>query len=242
MGLTGERSALRGAVSGEALHWVLERYGIGELHPVVAPERYWYADSERHTAETEWRQELIEAGICDRYGELSERTARLLLLLTRPAVEFSVFLGAGSLSAGLLIAGRGADAVVAKRIGAQVELDTIANEYLAERLHEQLPEVAPGRGSATVRLDTLVAGESDPDLRRLQRIAGSAQPCLLAEVYAGARDGLGGYRRTEQGIQLRDTERGRWIVKVENGYLSLFPGSRTAVLENLHRLADSVQA
>jgi hypothetical protein len=196
------------------------------LPGVLAPEPVWRSPQERNAHFGEVRDTLAAEGLW-RGGGLTEAFTATLWVLGRGEREFSAAVEAPDGPYRLMVAASGRDAVLACYVpsSGRVVLRPARPEALAEDLVTELPQVAPGAipGLSVPESDLRRAVKGEPprrDVRRVLEVAGLPR-FGGGQIYAGFRDGLGGYRKTGSDCcTYYDTEQGRFLFSFtrEPGY------------------------
>lgn len=203
----------------EALAALAEREQVGQLHITLRPEPLWLSDEEREDAGKRVDAALAEAGLVDPRGRATVDFLDWLPLLVNPAREFYGWVGVEGRTYGVLAAAKGLQAILAVSDGAQIGVQEIDRNRLAESLVEQLPPMGAGgghpravrvadlteaarRGQEAYPLDPAVADV----VSLVQRpVSGSG------ELYVGRRDDVGRHTCLQQPLHYADTDWGRYL-------------------------------
>jgi hypothetical protein len=140
----------------------------------------------------------------------------------------------------IVLAARGAAAVLANKKGDHVTLTPLRHSSRPEELLRRLPDAPPATIDAlNVRLTDAAAG-STPDARLLADLG--RQPLLgQGELYVGVRD-RHGRRLLSPPIRYQDYRIGRVVVVTSEDYLSVAPGTKTLLLSRLREAYRALTA
>lgn len=206
----------------DVLARLVRQAGIGDLHPVLAPDPMWLDTDEETAAEAAAADEIGGRWLRDRTGRLDIELVDSLAVLTRPTVEYYGWITHGETTIGVLAASTPAEALLAVRDGDDVRLRQIRRTTLPEHLVGQLPDVPPARGEfLEARQADLIAAPrgrlrttatirtASPRIRLIQRVA--ALPTTGgAHLNVATRDPAGRRTTARHPLRIADTEHGRW--------------------------------
>lgn len=181
---------------------LIEREGLGELHPTLAAAPTW-----RDTHDPACDKQLTALGWRDRDGGLDREVASSLAVLCRPDVAYYGWLTHHGTTTAVLAAAIAREGVLAvRRADDMIRLRGVCARRLAQRLVAQLPEARPGAGvPLVVPLSELHAtSRVAHDVLRVRRLL-SLPVTGSGELYAS--------RRTAP-LCYVDTAAGRYAVAV----------------------------
>jgi hypothetical protein len=241
-------------LSVDALTWLLESEGIGELHRVLAPTAVWRPTDEMDAGRIAARTEISGFGWYDRRSRLDVEVAAALTVLCRATTEFYGWINHGEATIGVLAGAIGGQALLAVRDGERVWLKPTGWPRLAAALISQTADVPAGRGQplTVARSDVLGAVRG----QRLTEAAVQVTRATVAvqrvrqimalpttgggELYAAVRDGLGRYTISPP-VSYADTTDGRYVTittGTQHQQVLVAPATRAdlvARLTELHR-------
>ena len=234
-------------VTVESLTRVMRAEGL-EPHLMLRAAIGWLNPDETVEAEHRARAEFLQLGLMGPRG-VSGDTLDWLVCLSRASVEYLAVVTEveDGETSNILVAGAGRDAVMAYRVGQWVRLLRIPNENLAGKLLQELPHVAPARGSFNANIaeltprqmlsDSIMQPVNSDSSARMQLRRITDDPAIRnVELYVGIRDGYGHYRVNKANpLRLRDGHQGRRLILREGDTLTVIPATPQLLLERLDR-------
>jgi hypothetical protein len=172
-----------------------------------------------------WR-EFGELRLVDRDGRPNQDLLDTIVILGRPSIEYFGWFATLDREYGVLVAGRGEDAVLAIRGRRAVRISPVLDEPLPETLVGRLPTTPAAHiGTVNIRRAQLRSvaerGARPPStIGRDVSVARQliANPALgLGELHVAIRDTLDRRRVTAEPIRYRDDRKGRVLVRVTPG-------------------------
>lgn len=201
---------------------LVDREGLGELHPTLATAPTW-----RDTHDPVNDEQLTALGWRDRDGSLDREVASSLAVLCRPDVAYYGWLTHRGTTTAVLAAAIAREGVLAvRRADGTIRLRGVCARRLAQRLVGQLPGARPGVGvPLVVPLSELHA--AGRDVLRVRRLLG-LPVTGSGELYAG--------RRAEP-LCYVDTVAGRYAVMIlSSGCVRVGPADEPALVAQLDGL------
>lgn len=244
------------SLSAHALDRMVQRENIGSLHVALAPTALWIPQDEQYEVDKQVTQEFAQLGLIDAHGHLDVELIDSLAVLCRPIEERYGWISKGGHVRGVLAGSIGREAILAIRDGEEIWMSQIRPEHLEQALVAQLPEHPKARGEViNVVFSDLAAARSGgtsggvrekpvgSEIRRVLQFA--EEPTLGgAELYAGHRDGQGGYRYTEHPLRVVDTREGRWenvtTPRPDDALITIAPATAGDIANRLRELRQHI--
>ncbi|WP_329071864.1 ESX secretion-associated protein EspG [Amycolatopsis sp. NBC_01480] len=233
-------------LSREAYQNLVRRLDGGELHPTLIGGEKWYPPDEQDQLAARADAEL------QRVGWRSRDFADVVTLLQRPAVDHYCWARISGRDVTLQAASQGRDAVLAVADDETVHLFPSSAETAAWDLATALPDTPPVARMHSLSCSeedytAVLAGDAPPSRTNSARDARRAAEWMqlprvhVGRLYAAVRSG-GKRIRNETPPYWIDTEQGRFIASVSEGWLSVAAASAQDVAHRLQRLESDLRS